>query len=100
MEPEAYNETATNGVITKEYRYFSKESYENVIEIGDLKYEILSAPSFSTYKPVYNENAEKVRMISIKESNYFNILQSLAETFECWLDLTITRSKDGAISSK
>jgi hypothetical protein len=50
--------------------------------------------SYTTYKPVYNEGAQKVRTITAKESNYFNILQSIAETFEAWLTFDI-RSKLG-----
>jgi phage minor structural protein len=50
--------------------------------------------------PRYNSDAEKVRTISAKESNYFNILQSIAETFEAWLDLEITRNGDGGIDDK
>jgi hypothetical protein len=45
--------------------------------------------------------------VSAKESNYFNILQSIAETFECWMSLEITRAEvnednwqEGAIKSK
>jgi phage minor structural protein len=40
-----------------------------------------------------------VRSITAKESNYFNILQNIAETFEAWLELSISR-EDGAITSK
>jgi hypothetical protein len=29
--------------------------------------------------PVYFERAEKIHSVSVKESNYFNILQTLAE---------------------
>jgi phage minor structural protein len=49
---------------------------------------------------VYNEGAKKIRSITAKESNYFNILQSIAETFEAWLDFEITRDNLGAIKSK
>jgi phage minor structural protein len=38
--------------------------------------------------------------VSAKESNYFNILQSIAETFEAWLDLEIGRDSTGKITSK
>jgi phage minor structural protein len=47
------------------------------------------------YIPQYNTGAEKVRTITAKESNYFNILQSIAETFECWMDIVITRDESG-----
>jgi hypothetical protein len=53
--------------------------------------------SYTTYKPVYNEGAQKVRTVTAKESNYFNILQSIAETFEAWLTFDIRRNDDGGI---
>jgi phage minor structural protein len=56
--------------------------------------------SYNAYKPVYNALGEKIRSVSAKESNYFNILQSIAETFECWLELYIDREKDGTIKQK
>ena len=34
-------------------------------------------------------------MVSAKQSNYFNILSTIAETFECWLDLEIERDSLG-----
>jgi hypothetical protein len=51
----------------------SKEELTNIEHLDTL--------SYSTYIPVYNTGAEKVRAVSAKESNYFNILQSIAETF-------------------
>lgn len=52
---------------------------------------------YDVYKPQYNEGAKKVRAVSVKESNYFNILQSIAETFEQWLVISIDRNEDGSI---
>jgi phage minor structural protein len=49
---------------------------------------------------VYNDNGDKVRAVSVKESNYFNILQSIAETFETWLSLEIERDSVGGIIKK
>jgi phage minor structural protein len=59
--------------------------------------------TYETYTPVYNEGAKKIRSITAKESNYFNILQTIAETFEAWLDLEIERNdpnNPGAITAK
>lgn len=46
--------------------------------------------------PVMN-NFIKIRSITAKQSNRFNILQSLAETFECWVKFTIIHDSTGAI---
>ena len=50
-----------------------------------------------TITPKYNKNSEKVLSISVSKSNCFNILQTIAETFECWLDLEVERDDNGAI---
>lgn len=47
--------------------------------------------------PVYNEGSEKYLSISISQSNCFNILQTIAETFECWIDLVVDHDNTGAI---
>ena len=52
------------------------------------------------YTPVFSPGAEKTRTVDAKESNYFNILQSIAEKFEAWLVLDIKHDSLGAIQSK
>ena len=44
--------------------------------------------------PIYNENSEKVLSISAAQSNCFNILQTIAETFECWIELDVKHDPD------
>lgn len=39
--------------------------------------------------PLYNENSEKNLNISASKSNCFDILQTIAETFECWIELYV-----------
>lgn len=56
--------------------------------------------TYDTYKPVYNEGGCKVRTVTAKESNYFNILQSIAETFGQWLEINVTHETDGSIKDK
>ena len=51
-----------------------------------------------TVTPKYNENSEKTLSISASQSNCFNILQTIAETFECWVDLQVNHDDNGAIS--
>ena len=52
----------------------------------------------STIKPVYNEDSEKILSISVSQSNCFNILQTIAETFECWVDLVVEHDANGYIT--
>ena len=39
--------------------------------------------------PMYNNNSEKILSITAAQSNCFDILQTIAETFECWIDLKV-----------
>ena len=96
------------GKLESKYHYFSSWLVNNdnlsaIKEKDTLSTEVRSTLSYETYKPVYNEGAKKVRSIDIKESNYFNILQSISETFEAWLDLEIKREdpdNPGAVTKK
>jgi phage minor structural protein len=42
----------------------------------------------------------KVRSINIKNSNYFNAIQTICETFEVWADFVVDHSEEGKIISK
>ena len=44
---------------------------------------------------LYNENFEKIRSIDAKQSNRFNLLQTIAETFECWVQFQINHDSTG-----
>lgn len=87
-----------NQITFSEYRYFSKDKINSITNEKDMalddRFETLT---YKKYKPVYNNEAEKIRSVEEKESNYFNILQSLAETFECWLDIEVERDATGKI---
>jgi phage minor structural protein len=90
-----------SGVITTTYNLFSPTVLDTAETVEELACEkVNKSELYTKYIPVFNENAEKVRSVTAKESNYFNILQSIAETFECWLSLEVGRSTDGAITSK
>lgn len=68
--------------------YLPNPNYESIDDLVPT-YEG-SIPS-SEYEPVYrNDNHfEKVRSITAKESNRFNLIQDLCETFECWASFKI-----------
>ena len=89
------------GVVNTKYFYFTKDAYDTATTRDEIEY-IHTADKAEprAYKPVYNAGAEKIRSVTAKESNYFNILQSIAETFEAWLDLKITRDANGAVTGK
>ena len=47
--------------------------------------------------PLRNENCEKVLSIEEQQSNCFNLLQTLCETFKCWLDIKVEHDEIGAV---
>jgi hypothetical protein len=85
------------------YHFFTPNKLDYITNEEQLIPDVsLPELDYSQFIPVMNAGAEKIRSIEAKESNYFNILQNIAETFEAWLDFEITRDKDGtgAITGK
>ena len=85
-----------------EYYYFKPddgmtaddvEIYSSLNELA-LDYELNVDDIF----PIYNDNSEKYLSISVSQSNCFNILQTIAETFECWIDLVVDHDERGYIT--
>lgn len=99
--PEAQASNIDDRVLDKTYYFFSPSALDGISDTEEFKPdETLKELTYTKYKPVYNEGAQKVRSVTAKESNYFNILQSIAETFGAWLKLKITRNSSGGIDKK
>lgn len=91
------------GVVENRYHFFKPELVigDNAVKTAEeVKTIELTKLDYNQFIPVFNEGAKKIRTVSAKESNYFNILQSIAETFEGWLDLEVERDNDGGIVEK
>ena len=88
-------EIDVEGVVTTIYSFVKKVEADNKLSKEDLYVEKVNSSEldYTKYIPIYNNGAEKTRTISIKESNYFNILQSIAETFEAWLEIIAERDE-------
>ena len=71
------------------------EDVETYTSLEDLQQAL---GTLETIKPVYNEDSEKYLSISASQSNCFNILQLIAETFECWIDLVVDHDVNGYIT--
>lgn len=79
----------------RDYYYYPSQNIE-VTSADDYKY-----VTNTGFIPVYgsgDEEFEKVRSISGKESNRFNLLQELCETFECWVRFRVYHELDGTIT--
>lgn len=86
----------TEGVMVREYHFIKKEDIKKATSVDEVRTTKIDADKidYTVYVPQYTGSAEKVRTIAEKESNYFNILQKIAETFEAWLELSVTRDPD------
>ena len=71
---------------------------EDVITYTDLnKFAEDLDTTVDNIQPVYNEDSTKILSINASQSNCFNILQTIAETFECWIDLSVVHDAQGYI---
>jgi phage minor structural protein len=62
--------------------------------------EIIFEPADKFFKPKYSQSATKRSAVDVKESNYFNAIQSIAETFKVWPKINIEHTPDGTILNK
>lgn len=83
-----------DGITKKVYNYFyTNSSYENAEEIEYIYRGYKEQP----YKSLYYDDYRQIRTIEAKESNYFNLIQNLCETFECWADFRVKHDSLGYI---
>ena len=89
----------TEGIVVNNYVFVKADLIDENTSEEDLAKTIVDENdiNYNLFVPQYNDGAEKVRTITAKESNYFNIFQTIAETFECWMDIVITRDAVGGI---
>lgn len=77
------------------YKYYYKDNNAKTADELTFIY-TCNIEESSIYQPIYN-NYEKIGTISERESNRFNILQSIAETFQAWVKFRIDHEENGAI---
>lgn len=74
------------------YRYYNAD-HDGVEDAKDLQFLYQGTMKSDNYIPVYN-NYEKITSIEESKSNRFNILQSIAEKFECWVRFEINHNQE------
>ena len=89
----------TESIGTTYYKYFKPDpSYKKE---EDIKYLYCGTVEQSSYSPIYaNKNYaafEKIGSITAKNSNRFNILQSISEKFQCWIRSKVEHDTTGRI---
>ena len=84
----------SNGEVRTLYKYYYPSKDYKSIEDVNYIYKGYTPASFAE---VYNTTYEKVRSVTVSESNRFNILQELCEIFECWVNFRIEHEETGEI---
>lgn len=78
----------------KNHFYFPPEK---TLKPEKVEYLYIGEGNPNNYTPVYRKNFEKIRSISKKETNRFDLIQSLSETFECWARFDVWHKDTGEI---
>ena len=80
------------------YKYFApNDTYKKEEDIKYIYYGLEKQTQFIEYYGEPNSSHvlyEKIRSITAKNSNRFNILQNIAETFQCWVRFKIEHNED------
>ena len=85
-----------------ETKYHFYDPTKNIGKLSEEDY-VFSESNPSLYEPLFgsgNNKFEKIRSITAKESNRFNLLQELSETFECWVKFIIEHDSNGHIQTE
>ena len=77
------NSINSDNVVNTYYYYYNHSDPTNIKD--NIHYLYKGKEPSSLYPLKRYEDSSKFRSISIKESNRFNILQEIAEQFECWV---------------
>ena len=85
------NEVIDAQVKTK-YLYYLYD--ENIKDKDLIEYIYQGYEPSSEYTAIYDEDCQKQRSIKASESNRFNLIQSLCETFECWAKFRIEHNQN------
>ena len=88
-------EMQTQSIVQPVWKYFLAEQDEGTTK-DTLEYIQTTLEEWNEAIPVYN-NYEKFGTIEISQSNRFNILQTIAETFHCWVRFVIEHTEEGYI---
>lgn len=89
-------EAPTAGVKAKYYYYYPSQN-KDIKEPGDMVYAYVGYDPAPQFKYRLDDSFEKRNSIEEKDSNVFNIIQSICEKFECWAEFEVEHEEDGTI---
>lgn len=77
----------------KYYYFYDGQEYN---EPEQIKY-IYSGYEPKEYEKVYYDNYPQIKTVEGKESNIFNLIQTLCENFDCWADFVVNHDDQGYV---
>ena len=89
------NALSIQSVAQEQWKYFAADQPEGTTK-DSLVYDHISIGPWDEAEPVYND-FERYGTIEADNSNRFNILQNIAEAFECWVRFYIEHDEHGYI---
>lgn len=87
-------------VASVKYVYFNHTTSQGLLSADDINPLWSSTTDWNCsafLEAQYNKDFEKIRSISGKQSNRFNLIQTIAETFECWAQFVINHDSTGRV---
>ena len=88
-------EISLQGIQRISYKYYNKD-HNGAEKPTELTFLYEGETESDRFTPIYN-NYEKMTSIEASGSNRFDILQSIAEAFECWIRFTINHDESGKV---
>lgn len=86
-----------NSIDRDKYYFFTAAQINNTISsTDDLLYAAIQYNE-NGFTPYYPYAMEKVTTIEGEKSNYFNLIQTICEKFECWAKFIVEHDDNGAI---
>ena len=88
-------EVSLQGIDKTYYKYYNID-HDGAQTPEELEFLYNSETNSDRFVPIFN-NYEKMTTIEAKQSNRFNILQTIAEAFKCWIRFVINHDENGKI---
>lgn len=100
IKPESQASSIDSSEIVSAKEVYFRGADQTTNGLNTTEEELIVIPKQDGFKPRYRSKAERAHAINVKESNYFNILQTIAETFGVWLKINVTHDDEGRVDSK
>lgn len=86
-----------NSIVRNKYYFFTRDQINSLVtSVDDLEFAAVQYDE-TGFVPYYPPSMGKTTMIEVEKSNYFNLIQTICEKFECWAKFIIGHDNNGKI---